>query len=308
MTVWIDAAAVERLVGHTEAADAIEAALTAGLDLASDPPRLAVEAASGQILLMPGEHGGRAGVKVVTVAADNPGAGLPRVQGVYVLMEAATLSPIAVIDGTALTSLRTPAVSAVAVRQLASPDASTLVLFGTGPQAWGHVAAVRAVRPVTEVVIVARDRERADAFVHRVAATGIAATSGDADAVAGADIVVCATTAGEPLFDGASVAGTACVVAVGSHHPHRRELDGRLMARSTVVVEDVPTALREAGDVVMAIAEGATTPADLHGLADLVVGRVGIDPTGPRVFKSVGMAWEDLVVADRIHRAHTNQT
>jgi ornithine cyclodeaminase len=94
------------------------------------------------------------------------------------------------------------------------------------------------------------------------------------------------------------------VIAVGSHEPHVRELDAALLARATVVVEDPATALREAGDVILAVHEGALTPADLVGLADLVrAPRVG---AAPRVFKSVGMAWQDLVVAAELHRrAHS---
>jgi ornithine cyclodeaminase len=107
------------------------------------------------------------------------------------------------------------------------------------------------------------------------------------------------------VFDGALVGDDAFVVAVGSHERDRRELDGELVGRSQVVVEDVATALREAGDVVMAIEEGHMDAAGLVPLAEMVRGAASVDRTRPRVFKSVGMGWEDLVVAAaRVTAAH----
>jgi ornithine cyclodeaminase len=121
--------------------------------------------------------------------------------------------------------------------------------------------------------------------------------------VADADLVVCATTARTPLFDGSLVRDTACVVAVGSHEPDARELDAGLLGRGTVVVEDRATALREAGDVVLAIAEGRLDDGALVGLAEVVAGAEGPSSAArPRIFKSVGMSWQDLVVAGEVHR------
>jgi ornithine cyclodeaminase len=163
------------------------------------------------------------------------------------------------------------------------------------------------VRPVRRVTVVGRDPRRTRAFADRVSATGLGASVGTAASVAEAELVVCATTAGEPLFDGRMVPDHACVVAVGSHEPHRRELDAHLMGRATVVVEDVATALREAGDVVLAVNAGVRAPETLVSLAELVAGRAGLDPARldparPRVFKSVGMSWQDLVTAAEVHR------
>ncbi|MER6425712.1 hypothetical protein [Streptomyces sp. NPDC001137] len=112
-----------------------------------------------------------------------------------------------------------------------------------------------------------------------------------------ADLVACCTTARTPLFDGSLLPATATVVAVGSHEPEAREVDETAVARSTVVVEAMSAALREAGDVVQAIEAGALDPQSLVGLADLVRGKAELPPGRPRFFKSVGMAWEDLVVA-----------
>jgi ornithine cyclodeaminase/alanine dehydrogenase-like protein (mu-crystallin family) len=293
---YVDAALLAERVPPAAAAAALRAALLGGLDPAAALARQAVPVQAGQLLLMPAEDARHLGVKLVTVAAA-PVPGQPSIAGVYVLFDAVGLQPLAVIDGAALTALRTPAVSAVAVAELAAPDAEHLVLFGTGTQAWGHVAALRHVRPLRTVSVVGRDRERCQRFVGRVRDSELDARIGQPDAVRSADVVVCATTARTPLFDGTCVPDAACVVAVGSHERQARELDGALLGRAgAVVVEDVSTALREAGDVVLAVAEGVLDPADLVCLADLVAGRTAHRP-GPTIFKSVGMGWQDLVVA-----------
>jgi ornithine cyclodeaminase/alanine dehydrogenase-like protein (mu-crystallin family) len=220
---------------------------------------------------MPSVVGGHAAVKLVTVGGE------PRIQGVCVVFDAATLAPVALVDGIALTNLRTPAVSACAVRRLAAANARLLV-FGRGPQARAHVDAMRAVRPIEHVDMVGRDH-------------------GDiGELVAAADIVCCCTTAREPLFDGALVADHATVVAIGSHEPDAREVDDTLVARATVVVESRSSALREAGDVIAAVRSGALAEGELMTLAELVRGAAPV-PEGPRLFKSTGMAWEDGVVA-----------
>ena len=112
-----------------------------------------------------------------------------------------------------------------------------------------------------------------------------------------AELICCCTTAREPLFDGSLVAAGACVVAVGSHEASARELDAGLLGRSTVVVEAVSPALREAGDVIQAVDSGALSPESLVTLPALVRGEATPAPDRPRVFKSTGMAWEDAVVA-----------
>ncbi|GII87577.1 ornithine cyclodeaminase [Sphaerisporangium siamense] len=302
--------AVRALVSMEAAVTALADALRGGLDPDADPPRPVVEVPAGQLLLMPAAHGRHAGVKIAGVAPANPARGLPRVQGVYLLLDGVTLATLAVIDGAALTALRTPAVSALAVRRLARPDARTLTVFGTGPQAWGHVEALRAVRPVERVTVVGRDRARAEALAARCAAAGLRAVAvpaaGRAEverAVAAADLIACCTSAREPLFPGALVAPGATVVAVGSHEPEAREVDGTLVARATVAVETRAVALAEAGDLILPLREGVIG-AD-HLVADLrELERGNLRPgPGPRLFKSVGMAWEDLVVAAAVHDA-----
>jgi ornithine cyclodeaminase len=272
-----------------------------------------VDTAHGQILLMPSEMRAYAGVKVVTIAPDNPYRGLPRINGVYILFDATTLVPLAQIDAPALTAVRTAAVSALAVDRLGLPNALRLVVFGAGPQAHAHVAAIASVRRLSHVTVVARSMESAGSVVRTAEGLGLAASAaviskegalygqnpyGRApsfqEIMGGADIVACCTTAREPLFDSAVLPAEATVVAVGSHEPDVRELDGDLMRRATVVVESRASA-ETAGDIVMADAPIA------GDLSDLVAGRIAVEAGRPRVFKSVGEAWEDLAVAAAIY-------
>jgi ornithine cyclodeaminase/alanine dehydrogenase-like protein (mu-crystallin family) len=275
---FIAAADVAERLSPTAAIDALEAALLSGLDPEADPPRGALAVGAGELLVMPSATAAHAVVKLVTIGGE------PRIQGVCVVFDAATLAPVALVDGIALTNVRTPAVSALAVRALAAPDARRLLVFGRGPQAHGHVEAIRAVRPIEHVDMVGREH------------------SGVEDLVGAADLVCCATTAREPLFDGGLVADHATVVAIGSHEPDARETDDALAGRATVVVESRMSALREAGDVIGAIAAGALRGEELVTLADLVSGRAVVDPTRPRLFKSTGMSWEDAVVASALVR------
>jgi ornithine cyclodeaminase/alanine dehydrogenase-like protein (mu-crystallin family) len=275
---FVDAAEVARRLKPADAVEAIEAALLAGLDPEADPPRGALDLDGGQLLLMPSGAAQHPVVKLVTVGGD------PRIQGVCVVFDRATLAPVATVDGIAVTNLRTAAVSALAVRHLASPDSRQLLVFGRGPQAHAHVQAMRAVRPIDRIGMVGR--EHADV----------------AEQVASADIICCCTTAREPLFDGGLVADHATVVAIGSHEPTARETDDSLAGRATIVVESRASALREAGDVILAVEGGATSPEELVTLADLVRGEAAPAAGRPRLFKSTGMAWEDAVIAAALAR------
>jgi ornithine cyclodeaminase/alanine dehydrogenase-like protein (mu-crystallin family) len=303
----MDASAVAAACPPADAVAAIRAALRGGLDPAVDLPRQGVPMAAGQLLLMPSDGGGdlaHVGIKVVTVAPDNPARGLPRVQGSFLLLDAATLGTVAVLDGIALTTLRTPAVSVAAVldRLLAQTTPLRVAVFGSGPQAHGHVATLadtlasrRTLASVTQFV---RDPARATPIDGaRLDRLG---TPESDEALHAADVVVCATSAREPLFDAGLIADTAVVIAVGSHEPDARELPAELLARATVVVEDPGAALREAGDVVLAIADGALAAANLVPMRDVVTGAVRPDADRPLVFKSTGMSWEDLVVAEAV--------
>ncbi|MGW0536837.1 ornithine cyclodeaminase family protein [Streptomyces sp. NPDC003032] len=301
-TPHLDAAAMARLVPMSAAIDALEAVLASGLDPEAEPARGVVEVPGGQLLLMPSATASYTGVKIATVIPANPGRGLPRVQGLYVLLDGATHAPLALLDGIALTSLRTPAVSGVAIRHLAVPRARRLLVFGTGPQAWGHVEAVRAVRPsLLHVDVVGRDADRVAAFVDRCRAAGLTTAAAGPEDVAHADVVCCCTTARTPLFDSALLPEHATVAAVGSHEPGAREVDASLVGRATVVAESREVAARECGDLILAAAEGTCDLASPHTLAALVRGAVKPREGRPRLFKSAGMAWEDLGVAAAVY-------
>jgi ornithine cyclodeaminase/alanine dehydrogenase-like protein (mu-crystallin family) len=301
---------VRRLLGPRQAVEAIGVALTAGLDPAADPARMVVPTAHGQLLLMPSAGGDHAGVKVATVAPGNTARGLPRIQGLYLLFDAAALSAVALLDGIALTTLRTPAVSVAAVLPFLRDDASPLrvAVFGTGPQGVGHVVTLADTlagqRDIGEVTYLARRPESTAAPDHGpVPVTVTAAGSPEAERVLRrADVVVCATTAREPLFDSALIGDRVIVIAVGSHEPDAREVDGTLVARAHVVVEDVATAMREAGDIILAISEGRTSAADLIPMHRVVTDPPSVRFDRPVLFKSTGMAWEDLVVATAVHQ------
>lgn len=259
-----------------QAVDALQEALLGDLDPEADAPRGALKLANGQLLLMPSAAAAQPVVKLVTVGGD------PRIQGICVVFDRTTLAPVALLDGIALTNLRTAAVSALAVRHLAVPDARRLLVFGRGPQAHAHVSALRAARPIEHVDLVGREHGNVD------------------ELVAAADIICCCTTAREPLFDGELVAGHATVVAIGSHEPEARETDDALARRAMIVVESRASALREAGDVILAIDAGASTAARLVTLSELVRGEVKPDMDRPRFFKSTGMSWEDAVIASAV--------
>ncbi|WP_051731710.1 ornithine cyclodeaminase family protein [Kitasatospora phosalacinea] len=290
----MNVAGLELTLDHLAAVAALERALLDGLDVEGTPARAGVPVPAGELLLMPAATERFAGVKIAGVAPANPAAGLPRITGCYLLLDGPTLRPLALLDGAALTALRTPAVTALALRALAAPDARHLVLFGAGPQALGHLEALDAVLPgLARVTVVARRPGPAGELAARAAALGLDAAVGAPEAVAGADVVVCCTTARTPLFDGALVPDRAVVAAVGSHEPGAREVDARLVDRADLFVEAREAALREAGDLLLAGA-GAER---LVNLAELVTGRAAVRHDRPRFFKSVGMAWQDLAVA-----------
>ncbi|MGV8875904.1 MAG: ornithine cyclodeaminase family protein [Rhodoglobus sp.] len=299
---WISAEEIYARVSFGDAIAAYHRDLTAGVDPANDLPKHIDHVTNGQVLLMPTQNQEFLGVKVVTVAPKNPEKGLERIQGHYLLFDTATLSPVAMMDGVALTTLRTPAVSAAAADLLAGESCEHLVIFGYGPQAWGHVEALRTIRNITRVTLVGRNRERAQVMADQITDSGIPTTVGTADDVKDSNLIVCATTSREPLFDGSLVPDDACIIAVGSHEKDARELDTALIARSQVIVEDLGHVMIEGGDIVIPINEGVITLDHVSALRDLVVGTVAVDRSRPRIFKSSGMPWEDLVVAAEVYR------
>jgi len=280
------------------AIDALQAAF-GDPDRPEAPLRSRIETGSGELLLMPavGEQG--AGVKLVTVNPSNPARGLPLIHALYALFSPDALEPLAVFEGGALTGLRTAAVSGLATRYLSMPESRTLVIFGAGVQASTHLESMRAERPIEKVWVVSRTEERARQLAARAEEAGLVADVADPAAVAEADLVCTCTTSAEPLFEGSRLRAGAHVNAVGSYRPDTRELDTETVRRGRVVVETRGAALAEAGDLLIPIEEGAITEADVAAdLSEVVRGaRVRTGPNDVTVFKSVGVAFEDLAVA-----------
>jgi ornithine cyclodeaminase/alanine dehydrogenase-like protein (mu-crystallin family) len=295
----LDADALRRVLSMGTAIDALETAFRDEDPSRSAPLRSSVATPAGTLLLMPaaGERG--VGVKLVTLSEFNPQRGLPFIHAAYVLFDRETQRPEAMIDGAELTAIRTAALSGVATRKLARADARRLVIFGAGVQGTAHLEAMAAVAPVEEVVIVSRTSDAARTLAERARAMGMQASVGESSSVAETDIVCTCTTSSVSLFDGRSLAEGAHVNAVGSYLPDQRELDTETVRRAKVVVETRDVALAEAGDLLIPIAEGAIGAEHIVAdLAEVVRGAaVRTRDDDVTVFESVGMAFEDLVVA-----------
>jgi alanine dehydrogenase len=255
----------------------------------------------GMLLLMPAWLPGRAlGVKVVTVFPGNAARGLSAVQATYLLMDAGTGAPVAVMDGAMLTRRRTAAASALAAGYLARADSSVLLMVGTGSLAPHLIEAHAAARPIREVNVWGRSPDKAAALAARLDRPGlriIAAPDLEA-AVRAADIVSCATLSAEPLVRGGWLQPGTHLDLVGGFTPEMREADDDAVRRSRVFV-DTPAALGEAGDVVQPIANGILRKDDVADLFDLVRGRRPGRQGDAEItlFKSVGAALEDLAAA-----------
>jgi alanine dehydrogenase len=260
------------------------------------------DGSGGTLLLMPAwQAGGSLGVKIVTVFPGNAGRSLPAVHGTYVLLDAATGVPAAVLDGTALTLRRTAAASALAASYLARADASVHLMVGTGALAPHLIGAHAATRPIRRSLVWGRDPAKAAALAERVAADGIAAApvADLASAVGIADIVTCATLAKEPLIRGAWLKPGVHLDLVGGYTPEMREADDDAVMRARVYI-DTEAALQEAGDIVQPLGSGVLTRERIAGdLSALCRGeRSGRgDAAEITLFKSVGTALEDLAAA-----------
>ena len=255
------------------------------------------------LLLMPAWEAGKSvGIKIVTITPGNGARNLPAVQGLYLLLDGVTGEPRALIDGKALTVRRTAAASALAASYCAKPDAATHLMIGAGALSRPLIEAHRAVRPITRSLLWARDTAKAEEKARELSAAGIKVeVARDLKAaVSQADIISTGTLSYEPLVQGAWLKPGQHVDLVGAFLPDMRESDDEAVRRATVFVDTRGGALKEAGDIVLAIKSGALKPdgiaADLHDLARKThAGRKSADEI--TLFKSVGTALEDLAAA-----------
>jgi alanine dehydrogenase len=290
-----------------ELLDAIEAAyrdVAAGRD--RSPVRTRVALPDGDLLLMPGVREGEAGtsVKLVTVKPGNAQRGLPTIHAVVIWLDGRSGEPRAVLDGGTVTAMRTGAASGVATRLLARPDAEVLALVGAGAQAAWQVRAVLAARPIRELRVYAPGSASRTAFavaMREELGSGVrvvVAESAEA-AVRGAQVICCVTTATQPVFEAEWVDAGAHVNGIGAYRLDMVELPPQLFGRSAMVAVDArAAALEEAGDLVAALNAGLLRPDGFVELgsveADWAQRR---DPEAITVFKSVGLAIQDLAAA-----------
>jgi ornithine cyclodeaminase len=306
MPLLLDEHHVRSVLTLPDLIDSMRAALAAySSGRAQQPLRTVLELGEHRDFfgIMPASLGDRSvGTKLVTVFASNRDKGLPSHLATIVLLDPETGALLAVIDGRYITEARTAAVSAVSVDILAPPAAGTLALIGSGVQARSHLAAIACVRRLDEVRVWSPTEAHRFAFVEDVRhlAARVRAVHTAREAVEGVDLIVVATASVTPVLSSEWIADGAHVCAVGACRPTHRELDAALMARSRLFVDSRVGALAEAGDIVLAIQEGAITSGHIAGeLGELISGRVAgrEHPRQVTVFKSLGMAVEDVAAA-----------
>ena len=248
------------------------------------------------------------GTKLVTVFESNAERGLPTHLATIILLDPETGALLALMDGRYITEARTAAVSAVSVQRLAKEDATTLAIVGSVVQARSHLEAISRVVELREVRVWSRKRAHVERFIADVGAHTearvVAATSARA-AVDGADIVALVTSAKEPVVLGDWIADGTHVCAVGACRPNQREMDAALVARSDLYVDSRAAALVEAGDIVLAIGDGAIDASHIKAeLGDVVNGKAPgrTDEGRVTIFKSLGLAVEDVAAAHLVYQ------
>ena len=286
---FLDEAAIRRVLRLEDLIPAMERAL---IDFSSgrgqQPVRsiISIPQHNGFMGIMPAVYGDIMGAKLVNLYPNNAARGLPTHLAIIAIFRSETGEPLAVMDGRLITELRTAAVSAAATKLLASPNAKSLAILGSGVQARAHVRALALVREFDDIRVWSRDSQHAQAFAAEVGATSTSAE----DAVRGADVVVTCTNSPEPIVHGAWLKPGVLVNAVGAVGPKRRELDEEAM-RGAVVVDSRDAAMQESGDVLLA-------QAPIHAeLGELLAGTKPMPKSEITVFKSLGLAVEDLAAA-----------
>jgi len=298
----LDFAAVQRLGRIRDLIEPLREAFRRG---AHAPPRTQHELTESvnpqTLLMMPAwRRGGPIGVKLVTVFPENARQGRPTVAGAYLLFDGKSGEAVALIDGSALTLLRTAAVSALAADLLAPSHPKVLLMIGTGALARHLVEGHAAVRDYQRVLIWGRDSTKAAAVAERVSKLAPVVDVADdlTRAVSEADVISCATTAQQPLVRGSWLKTVAHLDLVGGFKPTMREADDECYRRASAVAVDTLDALKEAGDLIDPIASGALSTTKVIPLSRMINERTGLVREGVTVFKSVGHGIADLATAE----------
>jgi ornithine cyclodeaminase/alanine dehydrogenase len=278
------------------------------------PQRTVIRVAQygGVYLGMPAYIGGDVdalAVKVVSVYANNPAQyNLPTTIGTLLLNDPRTGAPLAVMDASYMTAVRTGAVSGVATKHLARRDAKRVGVFGAGVQAQTQLWAVCAVRAIESAHVYDSDGKRASDYAAEMSQRlniPVTAVDHPRQAVEGMDVIIAASSASQPIFDGRWLVPGQHINGIGAHSPTARELDTTTIVRSKVVPDLLEACLVEAGDIIIPLNEGAITRAHLHaGLGQVVA---GLEPGRENdqeitVFKSVGLALQDVSTASFVYR------
>jgi thiomorpholine-carboxylate dehydrogenase len=251
---------------------------------------LTIEEGKRYLGIMPAVAADAMGAKLVSFYPQNAAAGTPTHMAMIVLFSPETGEPLAVMDGRLITEMRTAAVSAAATKLLAAPDSRVLALLGSGVQAGAHLQALSQVCSFTEVRVWSRTAEHAERFARQHKIKAMSARS----AVRGADVVVTATNALEPILKGAWLKPGAHVNAVGSPRPGWRELDDGTMA-NVLIVDSREAVLKESGDVIL-------SSAPIYAeIGEIFAGRKEAPVAATTVFKSVGLAIEDIAAAKLVY-------
>ena len=275
------------------------------------PLRTRITTDSGLLLLMPAflRDSRELGMKVVSIWGDNPLKGLPAIIAIALVLDPDTGEPRAIVNGEALTAIRTGAGGGLAADLLARPDAEVVTVFGSGVQARAQLEAVCVVRPIKTVRIVGRTPSSVAAFADEVrgwpTAPQVELPATRRAAVEGADIIITATSSEKPVFDGNDLSRGTHITGVGSYAPHMQEVDTVTVKKAKVVVDSLQACLAEAGDLLVPLEKNIISKVDIHGeLGSIVNGEIPgrESPEEITFFKSVGVAVQDASAATAILR------
>jgi len=300
---FLDESRVRAVLRWDPLIDAMERALaefSAGEVIQPLRAMITIEESKRYLGVMPAVAKTAMGLKMVSFYPGNEGTNVPTHMAMILLFRADTGEPLAVMDGRLITEMRTAAASAAVTRRLASPESRVLALIGSGVQAGAHLEALGRVRAFDEVRVWSRTRENADRFASE---HGARATADAESAVRGADVIVVATSAQAPVLRGEWLRPGAQVNAIGAARPNWREVDDEAMTSAMVVVDSREAALKESGDVILSRAPIYAEAGEIFA---------GIKPPPPpgrkTIFKSLGLAVEDIAAASLVHEALASET